>query len=119
GWQTVKQIDRCALERRLGPVDLTNVRVIAVDEFAIQRGHRYATVVVEVPTKRVLWVSRERDSGALDSFFAALTPEGCARLEAVVMDMWGPYLAAVRSRCPQAAIVYDLFHLIARYGREV
>jgi hypothetical protein len=35
-----------SLERRLGPVDLSTVRVIAIDEFAIQLGHRYATVVV-------------------------------------------------------------------------
>ena len=118
-WTTVKQIDQRALERRLGPVDLRGVRVIAVDEFALHRGHRYATIVVEVPTKRVLWVSPERDQRALDSFFAALGPEGCAAIEAVVMDMWVPYRAAVRAHCPQAAIVYDLFHVLTAYQREV
>jgi hypothetical protein len=38
GWDTVKQIDQRALCRRLGPIDLSDVRVIAIDEFAIQRG---------------------------------------------------------------------------------
>jgi transposase len=118
-WDTVKQIDSRALAQRLGPVDLTGVRQIAIDEFALQRGHRYATVVVEVPTKRVLWVSRERDRQALGAFFDALGPTGCAQVEAVVLDMWPAYLGEVRARCPQAALVYDLFHVIARYGREV
>jgi transposase len=119
GWQTVKQIDRRALARRLGPADLRGVRQIAIDEFALHRGRRYATVIVEVVTKRVLWVSRDRDRAALEPFFTALGAVACAQVEAVVMDMWRPYREAVRAHCPQAAIVYDLFHVLARYGQEV
>ena len=44
----------------MGPVDLKGVTVIGMDEFAIQRGHRYATVVIEPARKRVLWVGHER-----------------------------------------------------------
>ncbi len=118
-WDTVKEIDKRTLIARLGPVDLSQVRQIAIDEFALHRGHQYATVVVEVPTRRVLWVNRGRDGGALAGFFALLGPEGCARLEAVVLDLWRPYLKAVRTACPNAAIVYDLFHAVARYATEV
>ena len=35
------------------------------------------------------------------------------------MDMNAAYANEVRDRCPQAEIVYDLFHVIAKYGREV
>jgi transposase len=119
GWETVKQVDQRALVVRLGPVDLTNVRVIALDEFAIQRGHRYATVVVDPLRKRVLWVGRGRGRNDIRPFFELLGPAGCARLEAVVMDMSGAYGDEVRAQCPHAAIVYDLFHVVARYGREV
>jgi transposase len=119
GWDTVKQIDQRALAARLGPVDLTGVRQIAIDEFALHRGHRYATIVVEVATKRVLWLAQGRDGAALDGFFTALGPAGCQRLEAVVLDLWRPYLKAVRTHCPHAAIVYDGFHAIARYATEV
>jgi len=118
-WDTVKQIDQRALVARLGPVDLSQVRQIAIDEFALHRGYHYATVVVEVRTRRVLWVHRGRDGDALAGFFALLGPAGCARLEAVVLDLWRPYLKAVRTHCPQAAIVYDLFHAVARYATEV
>ena len=118
-WETVKQIDKRALYRRLGPVDLSDVRVIAIDEFAIQRGHRYATVVVEPLSKRVLWVGRGRGRDDLRAFFTLLGPEGCARIEAVVIDMSTAYTEEVRAQCPQAEIVYDLFHVVAKYGREV
>ena len=118
-WETVKQIDQRSLERRLGPIDLSAVRVIAIDEFAIQRGHRYATTVVDVPTKRVLWVGRGRGREDLRAFFALLGPEGCRRLEAVVMDMSTAYFEEVRAQCPHVTLVYDLFHVVAKYGREV
>jgi len=118
-WETVKQIDKRALYRRLGPVDLSDVRVIAIDEFAIQRGHRYATVVVDPISKRVLWVGRGRGREDLRAFFTLLGPEGCARIEAVVIDMSIAYTEEVLAQCPQAEIVYDLFHVVAKYGREV
>ena len=35
------------------------------------------------------------------------------------MDMNGGYAEEVRSRCPHAEIIYDLFHVVAKYGREV
>ena len=118
-WTTVKLIDWRWLERELGPVDLAGVSVIAMDEFAIQKGHRYATVVVEPYRKRVLWVGRGRGREEVRPFFELLGAHGCAQLQAVAMDMNAAYELEVRAHCPQAQIVYDLFHVIAKYGREV
>jgi len=118
-WTTVKRIDHRALAAELGPIDLTGVAVIGLDEFAIQKGHRYATVIVEPHRKRVLWVGRGRGREDIRPFFALLGPAGCATLRAVVMDMNGAYAEEVRAHCPRAEIVYDLFHVVAKYGREV
>ena len=118
-WKTVKEIDRRSLERELGPVDLDGVAVIAMDEFAIQKGHRYATVIVEPTRKRVLWVGRGRGREDIRPFFAAMGPERCAQLRAAVMDMNAGYELEVKLHCPNAVIVFDLFHVIAKYGREV
>ena len=118
-WKTVKQIDFRHLERTLGPIDLAGVTVIAMDEFAIQKGHRYATVVVEPERKRVLWVGRGRSRAEVRPFFELLGPEGCARLRAVAMDMNTAYDLEVKQHCPNAEVVYDLFHVVAKYGREV
>jgi transposase len=118
-WGTVKEIDKRYLEETLGAVDLSNVEVIALDEFAIQKGHRYATVFVEPRRKQVLWVGRGRGREDIRPFFEALGPAGCARLKAAVMDMSEAYAEEVRLHCPQAEIVYDLFHVAVKYGREV
>lgn len=121
-WTTAKLLHQRALEQKLGPItreSLADVRRLSIDEFAIQKGHRYATVVVDPDTKRVLWVHRGRDRASLSGFFDILGVEGCARIEAVAMDMSGPFGEEVRERCPDAAIVYDLFHVVMKYGREV
>lgn len=121
-WDTVKQIDKRSLSARLGPMeesDFSGVRRIAIDEFALHRGHRYATLVVDVDTKRVLWVNRGRDAEALSGFFQALGAEGRERIEAVVIDLARPFVKAVKTYCPNAAIVYDLFHALLRYTAQV
>jgi len=119
GWDAVKQIDREHLEEKLGLVDLSGVEVIAMDEFAIQKGHRYATVIVDPTTKRVLWVGRGRGREDVRPFFEQLGAEGRRRLRAVAMDMNGAYEEEDRYQCPLVEIVYDLFHVVAKYGREV
>lgn len=118
-WDTVQAIDHAALERELGPVDLRGVRPIVLDEFAIQKGHRSATVIAEPHTRRVLGVARGRGREAIRPFFEALGPDGCAALEAVAMDMHEAYDAEPRAHCPPVAIVYDRFHIVATFGREV
>jgi transposase len=118
-WKTVKSLDKAHLKETLGPVDLSGVEVIAIDEFAIQKGHRYATVIIDPYTRRVLWVGRGRSREDIRPFFELLGEEGRRRLKAVVMDMNGAYEQEVRHQCPQAEVVYDLFHVAAKYGREV
>jgi len=118
-WDTVKNLDVAALAEELLPVDFSNVTTIAMDEFALRKGHRYATVVVEPQRKRVLWVGEGRSRDAVRPFFALLGGEGCKRLQAVVMDMNTAYEEEVRAHCPHAVLVYDLFHVVAKYGREV
>lgn len=118
-WSTVKAIDHAYLEEKLGPINLAGVEQIAMDEFAIQKGHRYATVVVEPHTKRVLWVGRGRKREDVRPFFELLGDQGRRLLKAVVMDMNAAYEEEVRVHCPLAEIVFDLFHVVAKYGREV
>jgi len=118
-WKTVKTIDKAYLGRTLGPIDLDGVTKLAMDEFAIQKGHRYATVVIDPTCKRVLWVGRGRSREEVRPFFQLLGAERCKRIQAVAMDMNAAYDLEVREHCPNAEVVYDLFHVAAKYGREV
>jgi len=118
-WGTVREIDRRALRQRLSELAPAQPRRLIMDEFALHKGHRYASVVLDADTKRVLWIGLGRSRQSVRDFFTALGPQGCLRIEAVAMDMNTAYDLEVRQHCPKARIIYDLFHVVAKYGREV
>ena len=118
-WDAAKAIDKGFLEATLGEPDLSRVTQLAMDEFAIRRGQRYATIIVEPNRKEILHVCRGHGREDVRPFFEKLGRDGCLRIEAVAMDMNGAFEAEVRAQCPRAAIVYDPFHVVAKYGREV
>lgn len=119
GWDAAKAIDKAYLERTLGEPDLSEVSLLALDEFAIKKGHRYATIFVEPTRKRVLWVCKGRAREDIRPFFERLGADGRRKIKAVAMDMNGAYEVEVKAQCPQAQIVFDPFHVVAKYGREV
>lgn len=118
-WKTVKDIDCAASERELEPIDLSGMEILGMNEFAIQKSHRYATVIVDPTCKSVLWVGRGRGREDVRPFFEMLREKGRARIKAVAMDMNAGFAEEVRAQCLQVEVVYDLFHIVAKYGREV
>ena len=55
---------------------------------------------------------------AIRPFFEQLG-ERCQQIEAVAMDMNTAFDLEVKQHCrSRAEVVYDLFHVVARYGRE-
>ena len=118
-WDTVKAIDKRALREQLEPVDLSGLTVLAMDEFALRRGPHYATAILEPHIRRVLLVGHDRSRASIRPFFEALGAAGCRAIKAVAMDMNAAYALEVKAHCPQAEIVYDLFHVVAKYGHGV
>jgi transposase len=119
GWDAAKALDQAYLERTLGEPDLSGLTLLALDEFALKNGQRYATIFVEPTRKQVLWVCQGRAREDLRPFFEKLGDEGRRRIQAVALDMNGAYEAEVQAQGPQAQIVFDQFHVVAKYGREV
>lgn len=120
GWDTVKKIDKEALEEHLNPPDFTGVRRLGLDEFSLRKGHRYATAFVDLDTGRPLWVCQGRDSTAIKKVFRKVFKKAvCQQIKVVSMDMWEAYEKAVKECLPRAAIVWDRFHIIKNYQREV
>jgi len=119
GWHTVKSIDKARLRARVREPDWSSIRYLAMDEFALHKGHRYATVVVDPIGRQVLDRGQGRSRETARAFFEQLPPGVAKRIEAVAIDMTTAYELEINAHCPQAEIVYDLFHVVAKYGREV
>lgn len=117
-WHTLKQIDIARLARVLVPPDRSVLRYLVMDEFALFKGHRYATVVINAENRQVLWVGEGRSRKDVRPFFLWLGKH-CKKIEAVAMDMNTAMDMEMQKHCPNAKVVYDLFHVVAKFGREV
>ena len=98
-WKTVKNIDKFYLEAQYGQPSLDGLRILAVDEISVKKGHRYLTVVLDYISGRVVFVGKHRKAKTLQRFFDQLSDEQRDGIEAVVMDMWDPFIKAVKKKC--------------------
>jgi transposase len=117
--KTVKEIDKTVLEEKFGTTDYSGLRVLAIDEISIRKGHNYLTIVLDYETGRVVWIGRGRDKETLTPFFAEMAPEQRVKIKAVALDMWDPYINSLRRWCPQAKMVFDLFHVVKKFNRSI
>ncbi len=118
-WKTVKRIDKEALEKKWNPPNFDDLKILAVDEIAIKKGHHYATVILDYETKRVVWVEEGHKEASLARFYKKIGAKRRKRIEAVAMDMWKPFMAATQKACPNAKVVFDKFHIIAHMGKVI
>lgn len=95
-WKTVKEIDKQYLEAHYGQPNYDGLRILAVDEISLRKDHKYLTVVLEYETGRVIHVAKDRKAKTLTRFFNQLSAKEKKSIEAVVMDMWDPYIKAVK-----------------------
>jgi len=95
-WKTVKDIDKQYLEAHYGQLNYDGLRILAVDEISLRKGHKYVTIVLDYETGRVIHVAKDRKAKTLNRFFNRLSAKQKKSIEAVVMDMWDPYIKAVK-----------------------
>jgi transposase len=120
-WDEVAGIQERAVRRGLARRERKPPARIGVDETSFQRRHEYVTTVNDLEASVVLYVADDRKRESLDAFYTELGEPACAGLEAVVMDMWAPYIASTRQHVPEAdaKIVFDKFHVAKHLGEAV
>ncbi len=110
-WKTVKSIDKKHLSQMKVGLGELSPKGIGVDEVAYEKGQKYLTIVRELEHNRVIWIGIGRKKEVLDQFFTELGLAKSANITEAVMDMWDPYIASIKEHCPNAAIVFDKFHI--------
>jgi transposase len=84
---------------------------LGIDEIAIRKGQRYATVFYDLDRRAVIGMVLGRKQRAVSRFFRRWGKEKCRAVEAVCMDLWAPYLNSVRRYLKKAVVVFDKFHV--------
>jgi len=101
--------------------DLSNIKVIGVDEIQWQRGHKYLTLVYQIDSdcRRLLWVGQNRTIRTLLRFFRWFGKERSLQLEYVCSDMWKPYLKVIKKKAGNALHILDRFHIMGYLSKAI
>lgn len=110
-WNTVGSIAERVVKRLSADDRLAGLRTIGVDELSYRRHHEYVTIITDHDTGKIVWAHQGKSAATLNAFFAALGPERCAQLRTVTLDMSQAYIQSVKAHAPDAAIVFDRFHV--------
>lgn len=110
-WDTVKSIVKERLQKDFGKVALKALKYLSIDEIYVGKKGRFYTLVLDLEGGRIVWVGKGRGEAALQGFWRRLR-KSQAQVKAVAMDMSAGYWAAVRKHLPEAAVVFDRFHII-------
>ena len=124
-WDTIRKIHmdymNSCLKERKNEWKRTGYKpkYLAVDEFAIHKGHTYATCVMDLETGEVIWAGKGRTIEDFRHFFEDMDKEFLSAVKAVAMDMNAAYNRLVTEYLPKAEIVYDRYHFQADFGKNV
>ena len=110
-WDTVKDIQKRYLQRHYGNPDLSRLEYIGIDEFAVRKGHVYKTMVADLRTGQVVYVGDGKGADALDRFWKKVR-KAKARIRAVATDLSSAFISSVKKNAPEAALVFDHFHVV-------
>lgn len=126
---TCYKIDMHILQRLFQGYKIPDITHIGVDEVYVRspiqkkdgetRDDLFFTVIVDLRTHKVIWVSKSRRKEALDIFFELIGKEACEKIEVVATDQHEGYGASVREYCPNASLVWDRFHLLQRFNEAL
>ncbi|WP_198598957.1 transposase, partial [Vibrio sp. 10N.222.55.F9] len=76
--------------------------------------HWHTTVIADAKTHQVIWIGLGRSRKDIRPFFELLGKHG-NNIEAVAMGMNTAFDLEVQAHCPNAKIVYDLCHVVAKF----
>lgn len=117
-WDVIKGIQKRDLVKRFSRPRLKHLRMIAIDEIAVRKGHKYLTVVMDLNSGAVVFVGDGKGAEALEPFWKRLRHSG-AKIKAVAMDMSPAYISAISENLPKAAIVFDHFHVVKLFNDKL
>ena len=112
-WKTVKTLEMQYMREQLRRVGMPGPEAIGIDEISLRKGHTYRIVVSDLKRKRAIWFGGEdRSEESLDRFFQELGPKKSRKVQLTVIDMWKAFHNSTRRNAPQAAILFDKFHVL-------
>ena len=119
-WNSVKELDKQYMEAQLSRAGRPGPKAIGIDEISIRKRHTYRIVVSDLIRRRAVWFGAEdRSEASMNPFDAWLGESKSRRIRLAVMDMWKAFRNATQQSAPQAAILFDKFHVMGHLNEAL
>ena len=127
-WDTVKTLEMQYMRAQLAKAGKPGPKAIGIvlearlrhDEISIRKGHTYRIVVSDLIRRRPIWFGGDdRSEASMAQFYEWLGEKKTHGIRLAVMDMWKPFRNATRTHAPQAAILFDKFHIMRHLGEAL
>jgi transposase len=119
-WHAVKEMDKQYMREQLRRAGTPGPKVLGIDEISIRKRHTYRIVVSDLPRQRAIWFGgTDRSEASLDEFYRSLGEKKAKRVRLAVMDMWKAFRNSTARHAPQAAILFDKFHIMRHLGKAL
>jgi len=119
-WHTVKQLEKQYMAAQLARAGKPAPAAIGIDEISIRKGHTYRIVVSDLIRGRPIWFGGiDRSEASMAQFYDWLGGNKAKRIRLAVMDMWKPFRTVANEKAPQAAILFDKFHVLRHLGEAL
>lgn len=116
-WHTVKTLEKQYMAAQLAKAGKPGPKAIGIDEISIRKGHTYRIVVSDLIRGRPIWFGgTDRSVASMAQFYEWLGENKVKRIRLAVMDMWKPFRTVAQDKAPQAAILFDKFHVMRHLG---
>lgn len=112
-------LHRSITERRLTHT-IRNLKSIGLDEISYCKGKKYATVVYDLETSKVIWIGKGKGRETIDFFFENfLSKYQRENIDFASCDMGETYIGAIKDYCPYATLILDKFHIVKAINEAV
>ena len=118
-WKTVKEIDRAHIKTLIPEIGNLQIKRLAIDEIAVMKGHKYFTVIRDYDSGVAIKIFFGRGYEETANALASLGKDKLAKITHVSLDMWDPYIKAVKELCPNAKLVFDKFHVVKKVNEAL
>ena len=125
---TTWRMDLARMQAMLQRYKIPKLTRISVDEVYARkkpktegenRNQRFFTVITDLNTRKVVWVTEGRDEAALAAFFQYIGTAACKKIEVVAADQHDDFARAVKNNCPNATLVWNRFHVMQSFEKRL
>lgn len=120
-WDEAWYILERAVERGLMAGEKRICPRIGIDEKSVGKGYSYMMLVCGLDSSTVEYLLGDRKQTSLGGYFEGFSREQREGIEAVVLDIWDPYISSVKAYVPEAKgkMVFDRYRLMTHMGKAV